>query len=127
MSSMPVKEFDLSEFKEKGWDIGDHYLNTASNKFVTKLLTRSGNKKSLLSKSGDHSEMRQKLLQKNSVEKVKMILELAKGNRVETDGLALGSKIKSQDGKYIYHISIIDYLQDYNVKKFCETYGKWAT
>jgi len=67
------------------------------------------------------------MLQKNSVEKVKIILELAKENRVETDGLAYGGKIKSQDGKYIYHISIIDYLQDYNVKKILETYGKWIT
>jgi hypothetical protein len=32
--------------------------------------------------------MRTKMLQKNSVEKVKIILELAKENRVETDGLA---------------------------------------
>jgi len=32
--------------------------------------------------------MRTKMLQKNSVEKVKIILELVKENRVETDGLA---------------------------------------
>jgi len=38
--------------------------------------------------SGNVPEMRKKLLQKNSVEKVKIILELAKENRVETDGLA---------------------------------------
>lgn len=44
----------------------------------------------------------------------------------QTSGLSLGSKIMSIDGRYIYHISIIDYLQDYNYKKFLETYGKWA-
>lgn len=38
--------------------------------------------------SGNVPEMRTKLLQKNSVEKVKIILELSKENRVETDGLA---------------------------------------
>lgn len=45
-------------------------------------------------------------------------------NGLKTEGISLSDKILSSDGKYIYHISIIDYLQTYNWWKLGETYGK---
>ena len=45
-------------------------------------------------------------------------------NGKQISGIDLGTKIKSQDGKYIYHISIIDYLQMYDIGKKAETLTK---
>lgn len=41
-----------------------------------------------------------------------------------TVGLQLGTKIHSTDGRYIFHISIIDYLQKYTIFKKLERYYK---
>ena len=42
------------------------------------------------------------------------------------DGIRLGEAIKSTCGNYIYHISIIDYLQKYDVvKKFERLHKKF--
>ena len=39
---------------------------------------------------------------------------------MQVRGLKLGTGILSNDNKYIYHISIIDYLQKYNLNKKLE-------
>ena len=41
-------------------------------------------------------------------------------------GIKLGTSIKSTDGKYIYHLSIIDYLQNYTLSKKFERLYKIA-
>ena len=40
------------------------------------------------------------------------------------DGIKLGKKIESEDGRFIYHISIIDYLQKYDFNKKVERFYK---
>ena len=40
------------------------------------------------------------------------------------DGLKLGEVIRSSCGNYIYHISIIDYLQKYDIYKKIERLHK---
>jgi hypothetical protein len=40
------------------------------------------------------------------------------------DGLKLGQSIKSSCGNYIYHMSIIDYLQKYDIVKKIERLHK---
>ena len=40
------------------------------------------------------------------------------------DGLKLGQSIKSSCGNYIYHMSIIDYLQKYDIIKKIERFHK---
>ena len=42
----------------------------------------------------------------------------------ETEGITLGHKLISKCGSFIYHISIIDYLQKYNIHKKVERYYK---
>ena len=38
------------------------------------------------------------------------MLEISKIASTRVEGVQLGTSFKSQNGKYIYHISIIDYL-----------------
>lgn len=45
-------------------------------------------------------------------------MSLIKSRNIQ--GIKLGSKILSTDGRYIYHISIIDYLQKYTCQKKME-------
>ena len=50
--------------------------------------------------------------------------KVTQDNGHKTSGISLSNKIISSDGKFIYHISIIDYLQTYNFWKKGETYMK---
>ena len=43
---------------------------------------------------------------------------------VSVDGIKLGKQIVSEDGRFIYHISIIDYLQKYDFGKKVERFAK---
>ena len=38
--------------------------------------------------------------------------------------MRLGTQIRSENGKYIYHVSVIDYLQKYDLNKKLERYYK---
>lgn len=48
------------------------------------------------------------------------MLDLSMINSKNIEGLKLGQQILSSNGNYIYHISIIDYLQKYNMQKRLE-------
>ena len=52
------------------------------------------------------------------------MLEISKIASTKVEGVKLGTSFKSQNGKYIYHISIIDYLQLYDLNKKLERYYK---
>jgi hypothetical protein len=49
--------------------------------------------------------------------KVGYMLDISAVVAGRVEGIKLGHTIPSQDGKFIYHVSIIDYLQRYNLKK----------
>ena len=48
------------------------------------------------------------------------MLEISHIAASKVDGIKLGTSIKSSCGKYIYHLSIIDYLQKYDINKKVE-------
>ena len=52
------------------------------------------------------------------------MLEISQLASKKVEGVKLGSSFKSQNGKYIYHISIIDYLQKYDFNKKVERFYK---
>lgn len=52
------------------------------------------------------------------------MLEVSHIAAQNVDGVKLGSSIKSSCGRYIYHLSIIDYLQKYDYKKKVERWQK---
>ena len=52
------------------------------------------------------------------------MLEISKIASTRVEGVKLGTSFKSQNGKYIYHISIIDYLQLYDLNKKLERFYK---
>lgn len=52
------------------------------------------------------------------------MLEISKVASLNTKGVKLGTSFKSQNGKYIFHISIIDYLQLYDLNKKLERFYK---
>lgn len=52
------------------------------------------------------------------------MLEVSNIAAKDVDGLKLGTSIMSTCGKYIYHLSIIDYLQKYDYKKKVERWHK---
>jgi hypothetical protein len=54
------------------------------------------------------------------------MLDISKYASRDVQGLKPGTTILSSNGKYIYHISIIDYLQKYNFNKKAERFFKIA-
>lgn len=54
------------------------------------------------------------------------MLEVSAMAAQNVEGLKLGQSILSQDGNYIYHVSIIDFLQKYTFKKKMERLLKIA-
>ena len=52
------------------------------------------------------------------------MLEVSNIAAKDVDGIKLGTSIKSCCGKFIYHLSIIDYLQRYDYKKKIERWHK---
>jgi tRNA A58 N-methylase Trm61 len=52
------------------------------------------------------------------------MLEMSQLASKEVQGVKLGHSIRSKNGMYIYHISIIDYLQKYDIFKRLERYYK---
>ena len=52
------------------------------------------------------------------------MLEISQIASKQVNGLKLGKSIKSKDGKFIFHVSIIDYLQKYDWLKRIERYYK---
>ena len=52
------------------------------------------------------------------------MLEVSHIAAKDVDGIKLGTSIKSCCGKFIYHLSIIDYLQKYDYKKKVERWHK---
>lgn len=52
------------------------------------------------------------------------MLEVSNIAAHNVEGIKLGTSIKSSCGEYIYHLSIIDYLQKYTYKKKIERYHK---
>ena len=73
-------------------------------------------KKTQLTSSGDLTQANSRKLSVSS-ETLQDLRSKFKGNR---------HKFLSTDGKYIYHIGIIDYLQDYNFEKKMENFLKYT-
>jgi len=53
-----------------------------------------------------------------------LTLNYKKGDKLMKEGITLGTPILSVDRKFIFHISIIDFLQKYNIQKKGERWFK---
>jgi hypothetical protein len=60
----------------------------------------------------------------NNNKEITFLLDISKYASRNVEGLRPGTTVMSSNGKFLYHISIIDYLQKYNWNKKCERYFK---
>ena len=61
-----------------------------------------------------------------SNQSIHFILQMTDKVSQQTEGIKLGTQIESTCGNFIYHISIIDYLQTYDLSKKVERFYKLA-